>query len=230
MNIIAKPDRVLTLENGERMTQAEFYRRYEACPDQVKAELIGGVVYMASPLRRPHAIQHPELSGALWLYKAATPGIEILDNATTILGLKTEPQPDLALRILADFGGRSGQTVDEYVQGPPELLAEIAHSSAIDMHQKRNDYVNAGIIEFMVLCIEEQELHWFDFATNSIILPNRQGIYRSRVFPGLWIDGPALLARDSSRIMEVVQEGLAHREHAAFVNRLQAAYRKKSSS
>src|SRR5438477_6406650 len=83
------------LENGDHLTQAEFHRRYEACPDDVKAELVGGIVYMASPLRRPHATHHPELSGAFWLYKGATPGIELLDNATTILDEVSEPQPDL---------------------------------------------------------------------------------------------------------------------------------------
>src|SRR5947209_4834914 len=90
------------LQSGYRMTQAELHRRYDACPDDVKAELIGGIVYMASPLRRPHATHHPELSGALWLYKATTPGVEILDNATTILGKASEPQPDLALRVLPE--------------------------------------------------------------------------------------------------------------------------------
>jgi hypothetical protein len=94
----------------------------------------------------------------------------------------------------------------------------------------RGNYQRAGVIEYVVLCIEEQELHWFDFASHSIIKPNRQGIYRSRVFPGLWIDGPALRGRDSARILVVVQQGLAHRDHAAFVKRLQAAHRKKSSS
>jgi hypothetical protein len=81
----------------------------------------------------------------------------------------------------------------------------------------------------IMACIEEQELHWFDFTAKGVIKPNRQGIYRSRVFPGLWIDGRALLAQDSARIMEVVQQGLAHRNHAAFVKRLQGAHRKESS-
>jgi Uma2 family endonuclease len=231
MNFISKPSKELPLENGDCMTQAEFHRRYEACPEDVKAELIGGIVYMASPLRRAHATHHPELSGALWLYKGATPGVEILDNATTILGGISEPQPDLALRILPEFGGRSGHNEDDYVEGAPELLAEIAHSTvAIDMHQKKDDYQRAGVLEYVVLCIEERELHWFDFRSGSPLKPTRQGLFRSRVFPGLWIDGPALLARDSPRIVAAVQQGLAHRSHAAFVKRLQAAARRKRPS
>src|SRR5271165_6771949 len=95
---------VPVLRTGQRMTQKEFHRRYELQPDHVKAELIGGVVYVASPPRRAHGRRHPELSGVLWLYESATPGLELLDNATTILGPDSEPQPDLSLRILPEWG------------------------------------------------------------------------------------------------------------------------------
>src|SRR5436309_3358825 len=95
------------LENGDRLTQPEFHRRYEQYPDHVKFELIGGIVYMTSPLRRRHGKYHPELSGVFWLYKDGTPGVEVLDNTTMILGEESEPQPDLALRILTEYGGQS---------------------------------------------------------------------------------------------------------------------------
>ena len=39
------------LEPGDRLTRAEFERRYEAMPELRKAELIEGVVYMPSPVR-----------------------------------------------------------------------------------------------------------------------------------------------------------------------------------
>ncbi len=217
------------LVNGDRMKQPEFHRRYEACPDGLKFELIGGTVYMASPMRWLHGNYHPKLSLPLELYASGTPGVELGDNATTILGEESEPQPDLTLRLLQEFGGRSWLNTDGYVEGTPELLAEISHSTlAIDMHQKRDDYKRAGVLEYVVLCVEEQELHWFHFPSGKRIRPNRQGISRSRVFPGLWIDARALLARDSARLMEVVQSGLASQEHARFVKRLQAARRKRS--
>jgi Uma2 family endonuclease len=214
---------VAPLYNGDRLTQAEFHRRYEAYPEDVKFELIGGTVYMASPLRWPHGSYHPTLSGLLFLYVAATPGVEVLDNTTTILGEESEPQPDLALRILREFGGQSRINAKEYIVGAPELLAEIAHSSeAIDMHQKKDDYQRAGVREYIVLCLREKALHWFSFKPRGEIRPDAQGIHRSRVFPGLWIGGPALLERQLSRLIQVVQQGLASREHAAFVKRLQA--------
>ena len=223
----AKRFTVPLLENGDRMTQEEFHRRYEQCAEHVKAELIEGVVHLPSPVRQPHATRHPELSGALCLYKGAIPGIEILDNATIILGPVSEPQPDLALRILPEWGGRSWTDGDEYVQGAPELLAEIAHSSrTIDLNQKRNDYRRAGVLEYIVWCIEEPELYWFDFVAGKELRPNRQGIYRSRIFPGLWINREALLNCDTLRIAAVVQEGVASRPHAAFVKRLHNAWKK----
>jgi Uma2 family endonuclease len=224
-----KKQAVLPLRDGERLTQPEFHRRYEACPDGVKAELIGGTVYMASPLGRPHGQYHKELGGALWMYKSRTPGVEVLDNATTILGEESEPQPDLELRILTEYGGKSEETENEYIKGPPELVVEVANSTRdVALKGKRADYDKAGVEEYLVLCVGDREIHWFSFASGKPIKPNRQGVYRSRVFPGLWIDGPALLARDSLRIMEVVQQGLASRPHAAFVKRLQAEHRRRA--
>ncbi len=215
---------LLPLYNGDHMTQEEFHRRYEAYPEDVKFELIGGIVYMASPLKRFHGTYHPELSTVLAIYKAGTPGVEVADNMTAILGEKSEPQPDLMLRILAEYGGRSRYNDDDYLVGPPELVAEVAHSSlAIDMNRKRLDYRAAGVQEYVVFSVEERELHWFHFPTGRKYKPDRNGLWKSRVFPGLWIDGPALVARDTSRLIAAVQQGLATPEHAAFVRRLEAA-------
>ena len=170
--------------NGDRMKQPEFHKRYETYPKNVKFELVGGVVYMASPLRLPHGTYQPYLSLALTLYQGGTPGVDVADNATVILGEESEPQPDLMLRVLTEYGGRSGVTEDEYCQGPPELVAEIAHSSrAIDMNQKRADYEQAGVLEYLVLCVEERELHWFHFQSRRMIRPDRQGVARSASFP-----------------------------------------------
>jgi hypothetical protein len=217
----------LLLHNGDHLKQAEFHKRYRLCPEDMKFELIGGVVYMPSPTRWMHAGYDEELGFALGLFRRGTPGVELLHNVTTILGAESEPQPDLALRILPEFGGRSWLDDDEYVNGPPELLAEIAHSTvSIDLHRKREDYERAGVLEYVVLCVAEQELHWFHFKAKRRITADRHGVYRSRVFPGLWIDGPALLARRSVRIAEVVADGLKCREHAAFLKKLEAARRK----
>jgi len=215
------------LRHGERLTQPEFHRRYEASPPHVKAELIGGIVHVASPLRILHAVYHPPLSAVFWLYAGATPGVQVLDNATTILDKKREPQPDLSLRILPEYGGLSWVNEQDHLEGTPELVAEIAYSSRdIDLGRKRNDYKKAGVLEYLVLCVAEQEMHWFSFRLRRMLKPNRQGIARSHIFPGLWIAPAALWAGQSARLIEVVQQGLVSRPHAAFVKRLEAARRK----
>jgi Uma2 family endonuclease len=224
---IASPG-VPPLRDGERLTQAEFHRRYKACPRHFKAELIGGIVYVASPVGDPHGTFHAELSGLLWYYKVGTPGTRLSDNTTTILGKRSEPQPDLALRILPEFGGQSRLNERQYVEGPPELVAEVAHSSRdIDLGPKRNDYQRAGVLEYLVLCVGDEDVQWFDFRRQRALKPNRQGIIRSRIFPGLWLDTAALWAGDSARLIAVVQQGLASRPHAAFVKRLEAARRRR---
>jgi Uma2 family endonuclease len=224
------PAGVAPLHNGDRLKQAEFHHRYEAYPEDVKFELIQGTVYMASPLRRDHARRHVQLTTILEHYESQTPGVELLDNATTVLGEESEPQPDLALRILSEYGGQSRQTADNYVEGPPELIVEIAYSThAIDLHQKREDYQQAGVREYIVVCVEEPELLWLRFRPPGRIRPDNAGVYRSRTFPGLWIDRAALLAWDRNRLLAVLHQGLNTPQHAAFVRRLRAQRRRRSS-
>jgi Uma2 family endonuclease len=199
------PNGVPLLVNGDRMKQPEFHRRYEQYPDHVKIELINGIVYMASPLSRLHSLYHEELGFVLGLYRRATPGIELCPDATTILGEESEPRPDLTLRILTECGGQSTVDAKGYLTGPPELLAEVAYSSrAIDLNEKRDDYEKAGVLEYLVLSIEDQQLFWFHFPSGGTIAANRRGIYCSTVFPGLWIHGESLLARDSAQLQKVL--------------------------
>lgn len=235
MNMIPpkKPRRVRAgvppLHNGDRMKQPEFHRRYQAYSEGKQFELVGGTVFMASPVSWPHGNFHVTLGMLFGMYVAATPGVDAGDNTTAILGEESEPQPDLTLRILTECGGKSRINADNYLEGPPEFLTEIAYSTyALDMNRKRQDYKEAGVLEYLVVCIEEKELHWFHFPSDRELKPYREGILRSKVFPGFWLDGTALLARDLTRLLEVMQQGLASKEHAAFVKRLEAARRRKS--
>jgi Uma2 family endonuclease len=217
------------LVNGDRMSQAEFHRRYETYPEDIKFELIGGIVFMASPLRRPHAVFHGTLSMILRLYSAETPGAELMDNGTTILGEESEPQPDLSLRIRTEYGGQSRETEDHYIKGPPELVAEIAHSTrSIDLHLKRQDYERAGVKEYLILSLEGPELLWFDFVNKGSINPDRLSVARSRAFPGLWIHVAALLGESDKELIATVSRGVKSPAHKAFVKRLQARRRSKS--
>ncbi|HEV8061382.1 MAG TPA: Uma2 family endonuclease [Gemmataceae bacterium] len=221
-------DRDAELANGDRMQQEEFHRKYEAYPEDAKFELIAGTVYMASPLRQPHGAHHFLLNWLLGIYTAETPGVEGLDNATILLDKDNEPQPDLTLRVLPEFGGNTSLTPESYVKGAPELICEIAHSTrAIDLHQKKNAYRKAGVGEYLVLSIEEGEVAWFDFKARRAIIPNPDGISKSRIFPGLWLLLPALIARGRKDLMATLRSGLQSPEHAAFVKRMNGRRERK---
>jgi hypothetical protein len=214
------------LHSGDRMTQAEFHRLYEQTAEKLKAELVGGIVFVASPLRRPHSTYHLTLGATLRCYSGFTAGTEAGDNATVILGEEEEPQPDLYLRILPEHGGQSRDTPNEYIAGAPELVAEIAHSSrAIDLHLKRRDYTRHGVKEYLVLLVREKEVRCFDLAADRDWPVDSDGIFRSGAFPGLWLYLGALVADDYQVLMRVLQQGLATPEHAAFVQQLAARRR-----
>lgn len=218
--MIAK--RLPPLREGERLDQPEFHARYEAMPPGTRAELIGGIVYMPSPLKRPHG--HTQRCFSWWLgqYEAATPGTEGYDDTTTILGDESEPQPDSSLLILSPKHGQT-RDVDDYIVGAPEFIGEVAASSrSIDLGAKKEDYEKAGVKEYVVVDIENQRMFWFVRRRGKFeeLAPSADGIYRSEVFPGLWLDPTALLRNDKTRLNEVLQQGLATPEHAVFVKKL----------
>ncbi|MGK7892052.1 MAG: Uma2 family endonuclease [Leptolyngbyaceae cyanobacterium] len=213
------------LENGDRLTRAEFERRYAGMPN-VKAELIEGVVYMAAALRyRRHGNPHSHILGWLELYAAYTPGVESADNATVRLDLDNEPQPDALLRLDEQYGGQSTISEDDYVEGAPELIVEIAASTAsYDLHDKLRAYRRNGVREYLVWLVEDQEFRWYCLQDGAYILqePNPDGQLCSQCFPGLCLVVDALLAGQMAIALETQQEALKSAEHQQFVAQLEA--------
>ena len=213
------------LENGERLDQKTFHARYEAMPEDTRAELIGGIVYMASPLSPRHGRMHKRVVHWLTEYEDATPGTEVYDNTTAILAEDSEPQPDAYLIVLPEKGGRTRLNEQDYLEGPPELIVEVALSSEdIDLHAKKDDYEKAGVREYIVVALRQQRVFWFISRNGQFEdqAPGSEGLFLSEAFPGLWLDPAALLRLDNGRVQEVLQQGLASPEHAAFVARLAA--------
>lgn len=216
-------DRLPPLENGDHLDQKTFHERYEAMPEDFRAELIGGIVYVSSPLKRRHGKAHLLLGRWVSEYDEATPGSEGVDNATVILGADKEPQPDISLRILPEYGGQTRGGEDDYIEGPPEWVSEVASATeSIDLNAKRRDYEQAGVREYVVVALRQQQVFWFVRRRGRFreLAPGTDGILRSEVFPGLWLDPAALLRRDRGRVLEVLRQGLASPEHAAFVAKL----------
>jgi len=214
--------KVPPLENGDQLTRPEFERRYEAMPHLKKAELIEGVVYVPSPVRyEGHGRQHSALNGWLVVYSASTPGVAVGDNTTVRLDLDNEPQPDVLLRLTN--GGQSRVATDGFIEGPPELVAEVASSSvAYDLHQKLDVYRRHGVREYIVWRTVDNAIDWFvlrDGRYERLSLSETE-IYQSESFPGLWLDAAAMLQGDLAGVLKTLGEGIASAGHEEFVQRL----------
>jgi hypothetical protein len=212
------------LQHGDRLTRDEFERRYNAMPKDVRAELIGGVVFMASPVRFTfHSRQHYQLIGWTAIYSAETPDVLGADNATVRLDLDNEPQPDVCLLIDPARGGNIQIDGDGYINGAPEFVAEVAASTVDqDLGPKLDAYRRNGVNEYLVWRVQDAAIDWFVLPEGRFdrLVPDADGIARSVAFPGLWLDAAALLNGDLARVHAVLRDGLAHPEHAAFSARL----------
>ncbi|MEB3267832.1 MAG: Uma2 family endonuclease [Leptolyngbya sp.] len=200
------------LENGDRLSRPEFERRYAASAHVNKAELIEGIVYVASPLRFiPHAEPHGRLATWLGTYAAMTPLVSLGIEPTLRLDLDNEPQPDAVLRLEESVGGQSRITETGYLEGTPELVAEIAASSAaIDLGDKKNAYRRNGIPEYLVWNVYDNQIEWLHLV-EGIYQPlpmAPDGNIHSRVFPGLWLAVDALLSQDMRAVLTTLQAGL----------------------
>jgi len=222
---IPPAERIPPLESGDHLSLAEFRRRYEAMPWLKKAELISGVVFVQAPVSAFHFEPHAQLVTWLGVYWAATQGSAFGDNGTVRLSPDSEAQPDTFLRIDASSGGQSRLDAAGYLHGAPELAAEVAASSAsYDVHIKLDMYLKYGVREHLVWRVYDNDLDWFILRDGQYdpLQPGADGIYRSEVFLGLWLDKVALLRGDLAAVLRKVQSGTASPEHAAFVARLKS--------
>jgi Uma2 family endonuclease len=213
--------RVLPLAMGDKLTREEFVNRWEMHPEIKRAELIGGIVYMPSPVSLGHGDMENAVGTWAGMYRAATPGCAAANNGTVYLLLDC-PQPDVLLRILHECGGKTSIEAD-YLYGPPELAAQVCKSSAAyDLHQKLELYEKAGVQDYVAVLVYEQEIRWHVLVGSAyqLLPPDADGIWRSRVFPGLWLDGAALLRGDVAAVLAKLQEGIGSPEHGAFVDQL----------
>ncbi len=223
MHAPAQPIDVPVLESGDRLDRAEFRRRYEAQPHRRKAELIGGIVYVASPVRVDHSLNHTGLIGWMHNYALATPGLFVPSDGTLVATEQDEPQPDVALAIRPERGGLGWIDEKRYLHGPVELVAEVAYSSASkDLHLKRDLYQTLGCLEYLIHVVEAPgKVVWLTLEDGRYRdLAPEGGVLRSRVFPGLWLDVGAYLAGDWVTVDATLRRGLATPEHAAFVAEL----------
>ena len=217
---------VPSLETGDWLSRDEFERRYHAMPQVKKAELIEGAVYMPSPVRwNQHAVPHADFITLLGTYRIFTPGVMVGDNGSLRLDMDNEPQADAAMIIEPECGGQVVLSDDDYIEGAPELVAEVAASSvSLDLHAKFRVYRRNQVREYVVWRVQNQQVDWFVLQGSEYqpLARASDGLLKSPGFPGLWLDPDALVRRDLPRVLQVLQDGLASPEHAQFVERLQS--------
>lgn len=212
------------LENGDCLDAEEFLRRWEAMPELKQAELINGVVFMNAAQRfQLHA--NPSGRMVYWLncYVACTPGVQCANEGTVQFSREHVLQPDACLLVLPEYGGQCGITEQGLLSGPPELVIEIAASSASrDLHQKKEIYERCGVREYVVWDVFANELIWLSNREGKFqrIAADQAGIFRSEVFPGLWLDQQAMLGGDLVQVRKTVEQGVTIPEHAEFVQQL----------
>lgn len=196
----------VSLEPDDHLIREEFHRRYGARPDIKKAELIGGVVFVPSPVRADlHGAPHAAVAGWLFAFKARNPAVHVSIDATIFLDaddVHDEVQPDACLWI--DEPGGPRLTKDHYLKGAPQFVVEIAASSAsYDLHEKKEAYRRNGVREYVVWRMLDRAIDWFELRTGVYLLrePDADGIVASTRFPGLRLDVPSMLAGDAARVL-----------------------------
>jgi hypothetical protein len=223
--VVANGEKIPPLENGDHLDRATFHQRYEAMPPDTRAELIGGIVYLGFQRKLSHGRAQASVICWLGVFNTYSAGTDGLGPVTLILGPGSEPEPDACLILLPENGGQTWEDADGYLNGAPELCAEIAWGpESIDLHRKKADYEEAGVREYLVVALREEKVYWFVRRRDRFeeMATGRDGVLRSEVFPGLWLDPEALLRKDKKRLLAVLRQGLASPEHAAFVARLGA--------
>ncbi len=211
----AKP--IPPLRDGDRLTADEFHRRYDAMPEVKKAELLNGVVYiMSSPVRY---VQHGRPVGYIvtWLgvYQAGTPGVHAGTDCTARINNRNEPQPDGVLFLDQAHGGQTALDARGYIVGSPEFVAEVGASTIDrDIGPKRDIYEQTGVREYLLWDVDGDRINWWHLTdgTYHLLPTDGNGVIRSRVFPGLWLDVPALLAGDGAGVLATLNRGMAERD------------------
>ncbi|HEY9851739.1 MAG TPA: Uma2 family endonuclease [Leptolyngbyaceae cyanobacterium] len=212
------------LANGDKLNRYEFEHRYNAMPDSKKAELIEGIVYMGAALRfKSHSQPHAWIMVWLGTYATLTPHVTLGVEPTVRLDLDNEPQPDAVLLIDRKAGGQARLSEDDYIEGAPELIVEIAASSvAIDLHAKKQAYRRNGVKEYLVWQVLDQKFSWFYLERGEYVelSADSNGILSSQIFPGLWLAVNELFAGNMQQVLTILQTGLQSDEHSEFVNQL----------
>ena len=169
---------------------------------------------------------HPHTRIVAWLanYETDTPGVEAGDNSSIRLDLDNEPQPNSFLFILPASGGQARISDDDYIEWAQDLVADVSSSSvSIDLGKKFHVYRRDAVREYVVWRVLDRQVDGYVNRGGRFerVDPPADGVFRSEVFPGLWLDAAALVLNDRKAVQAALQQGLDSPEHAEFVARLE---------
>jgi Uma2 family endonuclease len=140
--------------------------------------------------------------------------VEHAAGLTVKLSRTDVPQPDSLLFVKAEPGGNCRITRDDYISGAPEFVAEVSASSAsYDSHEKLEASLRAGVREYLVWRTYDKAVDWFVLHEDEYVRlePDAEGILRSPLLPGLWLNTKALLGHDRPTVLGTLDDGLKAR-------------------
>ena len=108
--------------------------------------------------------------------------------------------------------------------GSPKLGSLVG---SFDPEEQARVYARNGVKEYLVAQMYEKQVDWFVLREGvyELLEPDEEGILRSEVFPGLWLQPAAFWSGDLATMLVVLQEGLASEKYTAFVEALPAKSR-----
>lgn len=214
------------LHNGDLLPASEFLRRFERMPEVKKAELVDGIVFMDHRVCAAHGEASAALCHWLGMYSVSTPLTRGSIRVTTLLDDDNVVQPDVTLAVKTSAGGRTSHSPDGFMVGGAELLADVALSSVnLDARVKPDLFARFGVAEYVLWRVEDEAIDWWtlrDGKYEAIDPDPADGLVKSVVYPGLWLDRAAMLRGDVPAVLAALQRGLASPGHAAFAATLAA--------
>jgi len=217
---------VRPLQGGERMRRNEFERRFDATPGLKRAELVEGTVWIPPQMGEVrYGSARMALIGLIGSYCAATPGVSGGAHGHIRLDAVNMPQPDVSVHLGKAYGGQSRIDADGYLEGAPEFVADVVRQRAEWPTGRVEALRRNGVREFAVWRVDDCLIDWFVVrdGKQERLEMGADGVYRSRVLPGLWVDPVALLTDERARAMAVMRQGIASPEQGEFIERLKRA-------
>jgi Uma2 family endonuclease len=157
-------------------------------PEGQKADLIDGVIYMASPDNTGANLLNLWLCGLMDLFVAERDlGSVVISRVAFRLGPTQSPEPDIAF-VRKD---RLRLIQPGYVDGPPDLAVEIVSPDSVerDYVQKLGLYRRAGVGEYWIVdpILQKLTVYRLDARGRYRVVQPSKGILHSRVLPGFWL-------------------------------------------